>query len=413
MNETLTSSGVTYTYDKAGNMISANSGGTFTTYTYDFRNRLTEVTQGGTVTATYTYNASDQRIGVQEAGSRTWTVYNGTSADASPYADFNGSGTLLTRYLYGPGMIDGAVVDEIMARTSSGGTTAWYLPDKLGSVRDVVSSSGSELDHIVYDSFGNIVTETNAGNGDRFKFAVMQYDAISGQYYDHARDYTSSIGEFSTEDPTIFAGGNANLYGYMHDSPTDGTDRTGLFDDDPLPMPPVPSKTLPASDVPTPKSDPQLLQAGHDQPQSNQHPGVGHPGVGHPGGSSDKPGVGQPEVDKSAEPDPLTEVPGPVPSQRPSNPRLRIKRNQGTELADGTVISKDGRTIITPDGSVLVRGLFSRTWKFQRYIVPLPGRSNPGFPLQPPPAQVPKAATAPPDIVKLPEGTDPPIDHNN
>ena len=80
MNETLTSPGViTYTYDKAGNMISANSGGTFTTYTYDYRNRLTEVTQGGTVIATYTYNALDQRIGVQEAGSRTWTVYNGTS----------------------------------------------------------------------------------------------------------------------------------------------------------------------------------------------------------------------------------------------------------------------------------------------------------------------------------------------
>ena len=42
MNETLTSPGVTYVYDKAGNMI-ADSGGTFTTYTYDYRNRLTEV----------------------------------------------------------------------------------------------------------------------------------------------------------------------------------------------------------------------------------------------------------------------------------------------------------------------------------------------------------------------------------
>ena len=71
---------ITYTYDKAGNTISANSGGTFTTYTYDYRNRLTEVTQGGTVIATYTYNALDQRIGIQESSGRTWTVYNGTSA---------------------------------------------------------------------------------------------------------------------------------------------------------------------------------------------------------------------------------------------------------------------------------------------------------------------------------------------
>ena len=159
-------------------MISANSGGTFTTYTYDYHNRLTEVKQGGTLIATYTYNALDQRIGIQDSGgSTTWTVYNGTSADALPYADFNGSGALLTRYVSGPGMVNGAVVDELLARTSSGGTTAWYLTDKLDSVRDVVSSTGSVLDHIVYDSFGNITTETSASNGDRFKFAGMQYDS--------------------------------------------------------------------------------------------------------------------------------------------------------------------------------------------------------------------------------------------
>ena len=30
----------------------------------------------------------------------------------------------------------------ILARTSSGGTTAWYLTDKLGSVRDIVEHVG-------------------------------------------------------------------------------------------------------------------------------------------------------------------------------------------------------------------------------------------------------------------------------
>ncbi len=147
-----------------------------TTYTYDYRNRLTEVTVGGTIVATYTYNALDQRIGIEDNGTQTWTVYDGTSADAHPYADFNGSGSLTERYLSGPGVITGAVVDELLARTSSSGTTAWYLPDNLGSVRDIVNTSGTELDHVVYDSFGNIVTETNAANGDRFKFAGMEYD---------------------------------------------------------------------------------------------------------------------------------------------------------------------------------------------------------------------------------------------
>ena len=115
----------TYTYDNAGNMISANNGTSITTYTYDYRNRLTEVTTGGTVVATYTYNALNQRIGVKDSGTQTWTVYDGTSADANPYADFSGSacgpgGSMTERYLFGPGVVDGAVVDQILARTSVG-----------------------------------------------------------------------------------------------------------------------------------------------------------------------------------------------------------------------------------------------------------------------------------------------------
>jgi YD repeat-containing protein len=105
MNETLTSPGtITYTYDKAGNMISQDSGGTFTTFTYDYRNRLTGVEQAGVVIATYVYNTLNQRIGIDDSGGQTWTVYDGPSADAEPYADFNGSGTLTERYLHGPGV---------------------------------------------------------------------------------------------------------------------------------------------------------------------------------------------------------------------------------------------------------------------------------------------------------------------
>ena len=38
------------------------------------------------------YDALDQRIGFKDNGTQTWTVYDGTSADANPYADFNSSG---------------------------------------------------------------------------------------------------------------------------------------------------------------------------------------------------------------------------------------------------------------------------------------------------------------------------------
>ncbi len=94
-------------------------------------------------------------------------------------------------------------------------------------MRDIVSTSGTELDHIVYDSFGNIVTETNATNGDRFKFAGMEYDATTGQYYDRARDYASGIGRFTSQDPDGFAVGDANLYRYVQNEPTGLTDPSG------------------------------------------------------------------------------------------------------------------------------------------------------------------------------------------
>src|SRR5262249_35358176 len=150
------SPGYTYTYDAEGNLTSQTNTSTHvvTTYSYDYRDRLTGVTVGGTATATFTYDGLDRRIGFQVSGTQTWTVYDGQDA----YADFDGSGTLLERYLHGP------AVDEILARTSSGGTRAWYLTDHLGTVRDVASTGGAEIHHYVYDSYGNITTQTNDSN---------------------------------------------------------------------------------------------------------------------------------------------------------------------------------------------------------------------------------------------------------
>jgi RHS repeat-associated protein len=174
------------------------------------------------------YNALDQRIGVKDSGTQTWTVYDGQSPDADPYADFDSSGNLTMRYLFGPGVVNGAVTSVILARTSSGGTTAWYLTDKLGSVRDIVSTSGTVLDHLVYDSFGKIVTETNASNGDRFKFALMQYDATTAKYFDHARWYGPVPGRFESLDPSEFGGNDLNLYRFAANSPQNFVDPTGL-----------------------------------------------------------------------------------------------------------------------------------------------------------------------------------------
>ncbi|WP_182830416.1 RHS repeat-associated core domain-containing protein, partial [Tautonia rosea] len=125
----------------------------------------------------------------------TWTVYDGPHA----YADFDGSGTLQTRYLHGP------AVDMLLARTSAAGTTAWYLTDRLGSVRDLASTSGTVINHVAYDGFGKVLGETNPANGDRFKFTGREQDAVTGLQYNRARYYDAAIGRWTQEDPIGFA----------------------------------------------------------------------------------------------------------------------------------------------------------------------------------------------------------------
>ena len=187
-------------------------------FSYDFRNRLTNVEVGGTVVATYVYDALNRRIGIDDNGNQTWTVYDGTNA----YADFNGSGTLKDRYLYGP------AVDELLARTSSGGDTAWYITDKDGSVQVIYDASAGVVDTIVYDSFGQVVTETGASYGDRFKYAGMEYDSAIGIYYDQARNYNPATGRFLQQDPLGLAAGDVNVYRYVGNNPATLTDPSGL-----------------------------------------------------------------------------------------------------------------------------------------------------------------------------------------
>ena len=83
--------------------------------------------------------------------------------------------------------------------------------------------------HVVYDSFGNIVTESSPSSGDRFKFAGMEFDNTTGQDYDRARYYSAQLGRFSSTDPVGFLGGSTNLFAYVHASPWDAIDASGLM----------------------------------------------------------------------------------------------------------------------------------------------------------------------------------------
>ncbi len=106
----------------------------------------------------------------------SWTAYDGVN----PYADFDAAGPLKTRYLHGP------AVDMLLARTDAAGTSAWYLTDRLGTVRDLANTAGTVIDHVTYDSFGRVTSESNPSAGDRFKFTGRELDAETGLQYHRA-----------------------------------------------------------------------------------------------------------------------------------------------------------------------------------------------------------------------------------
>ena len=99
--------------------------------------------------------------------------------------------------------------------------------DHLGSLRVVADSSGTIVKEIKYDSFGNILRETNPAMHIPFGFAGGIQDRATGLVKYRFRDYMPDVGRFTAKDPIGYRGGDADLYGYCLDDPVNGIDRSG------------------------------------------------------------------------------------------------------------------------------------------------------------------------------------------
>ena len=213
-----------YEYDNEGNLIRKTeiAPGNATQFTYDHRNRLTRVVEtsaGGVILSEtqYVYDTMNCRITKSVNGVKTHFVYNGDN----PWADFNGAGEVIARYLYGRGM------DKILARFRPGEGTSWYLVDRLGTVRDIADAAGNLASHFDYDSFGQIITQTNPIASDRFTFTGRELVAEINLYYYRARWYDPAIGRFVSRDRVGGHTEDLNLYRYVRNSVPNATDPTG------------------------------------------------------------------------------------------------------------------------------------------------------------------------------------------
>jgi RHS repeat-associated protein len=235
-NQVLSDAVYDYEHDAEGNLVrkTERATGVVSDYTYDHRNRLIRFEQrsaGGIMLAeaAYVYDVFDRRIvkSVDPDGAgpapqqETRYVYDGLNA----WADFDALNQLIARYLHGEGL------DNLLARWRPIEGTAWYLTDHLGTVRDIADATGVIINHLDYDSFGRLVSQTDPAVGDRFAFTGREYDPELDMYYYRARYYDPQLGRFISQDPLGFEAGDSNLYRYVGNAPLAARDPLGLAGD--------------------------------------------------------------------------------------------------------------------------------------------------------------------------------------
>jgi len=109
------------------------------------------------------------------------------------------------------------------------GSTYYLSYDQVGSLRVVADPYGNMIKKVEYDSFGNIIDDTNLTFEVPFGFAGGLYDRDTGLVRFGLRDYDPDTGRWTAKDPILFAGGATDLYGYCLNDPINLIDPKGLW----------------------------------------------------------------------------------------------------------------------------------------------------------------------------------------
>jgi RHS repeat-associated protein len=109
------------------------------------------------------------------------------------------------------------------------GSKFYISSDHLGSPRTISDASGNVLKAVDYDSFGNVVSDTNPTLEIPFGFAGGLHDKDTNLIRFGYRDFDPETGRWTARDPIGFAGGDTNLYGYVASDPVNFIDSNGLW----------------------------------------------------------------------------------------------------------------------------------------------------------------------------------------
>jgi RHS repeat-associated protein len=209
----------TQTFDPAGNMIGANTGGALTTQTWSGENRMLSLQNSTGTNESYLYSQDGLRK--EKTNSAGTTLF--TWDEQNVLLETNTSGVLLARNTDFPGYWGG------LASQNRGGVSSFFGVDSQGSVRILTSDLGAITDYYAYMAFGvELATGATTVNPNRYLGLYGYYRDFINWMYVRARLLDALRGRWINRDPIGYIGGDWNLYRYVRSNPIYLADPTGL-----------------------------------------------------------------------------------------------------------------------------------------------------------------------------------------
>jgi len=214
---------------------------------------------GGTTLKTYGYDGLHRRISETASDTTTDFYYSDAWQVLEERVTSHGRQSVSAQYVWSPVYVDALVLRD---RDTNGDGTLderlWVVQDANYNVTALVDNSGNVVERYLYDPFGR-VTVVDGGwversEGTAFAWHYLhqggRYDDVSGLYHFRYRDYSPTLGRWTSLDPIRYEAGDVNLYRFVNNGPTNKIDPSGLVD-------------RPMNDHPTNKIDPS---APEDRP---------------------------------------------------------------------------------------------------------------------------------------------------
>ena len=215
--------GASYTYDAAGNQLTApQSGGVMVTMSYDTKNHATVVNDGTTTTAEVLTPSSRvlRHTVTRNSDSAVLddTRYGYSGPDDSPDWTQPWAGGPITTYLG-----DRTVTQS---NSATAGTATYWIANPHGDIAGTITGAGTFTANPTSDEFG-VTSGAVPTNRLGWLGTKQRYGTKDGIIRMGQRLYDPKTGRFIQQDPV--EGGSANDYDYVDADPINGFDLTGSY----------------------------------------------------------------------------------------------------------------------------------------------------------------------------------------